>query len=150
MDKVLEYSQDSTVNKLKLLFLLDKMEIPLTENNIIDICTSRNNWINYMDCKEILWQLLVFVVISVISLFATLPLVNKIKKKEHIVPTNLDRVIGKEAEVIKEIRPNHFGEVEIFGSTWTAVSRDEIKVGEKVIVEKIDGVKLIVKKEEKK
>ena len=98
----------------------------------------------------ILWQLLVFVVISVISLFATLPLVNKIKKKEHIVPTNLDRVIGKEAEVIKEICPNHFGEVEIFGSTWTAVSRDEIKVGEKVIVEKIDGVKLIVKKEEKK
>ena len=58
MDKVLEYTQDSTINKLKLLFLLDKMEIPLTENNIIDICTSRNNWINYMDCKEILWQLL--------------------------------------------------------------------------------------------
>ncbi|MBQ2864804.1 MAG: DUF4364 family protein [Clostridia bacterium] len=58
MEKVLEYTQDSTINKLKLLFLLDKMEIPLTENNIIDICTSRNNWINYMDCKEILWQLL--------------------------------------------------------------------------------------------
>ncbi|HBP43837.1 MAG TPA: hypothetical protein DD621_04130, partial [Clostridiales bacterium] len=58
MDKTLEYTQDSTINKLKLLFLLDKMEIPLTENNIIDICTSRNNWINYMDCKEILWQLM--------------------------------------------------------------------------------------------
>ena len=46
MDNVLEYTQDNTINKLKLLFLLDKMEIPLTENNIIDICTSRNNWIN--------------------------------------------------------------------------------------------------------
>ena len=43
MDNVLEYTQDNTINKLKLLFLLDKMEIPLTENNIIDICTSRNN-----------------------------------------------------------------------------------------------------------
>lgn len=58
MNKSLEYSQDSTINKLKLLFLLDKMEIPLTENNIIDISTSRNNWINYMDCKEAIWQLL--------------------------------------------------------------------------------------------
>ena len=46
MDKVLEYTQDSTINKLKLLFLLDKMEIPLTENNIIDICTSRTDKIN--------------------------------------------------------------------------------------------------------
>ena len=58
----MEYNQQqqqekNTVNKLKLLFLLDKMELPLTENNIIDICTSRNEWINYMDCKEILWQL---------------------------------------------------------------------------------------------
>lgn len=58
----MEYNQQqqqekNTVNKLKLLFLLEKMELPLTENNIIDICTSRNEWINYMDCKEILWQL---------------------------------------------------------------------------------------------
>lgn len=53
----MEFVPDSTVNKLKLLFVLDKMEIPLTENNIIDICTSRNAWLNYMDCKEILWQL---------------------------------------------------------------------------------------------
>ena len=52
-----QQQEKNTVNKLKLLFLLDKMELPLTENNIIDICTSRNDWINYMDCKEILWQL---------------------------------------------------------------------------------------------
>ena len=54
----MDFTMDSTVNKLKLLFILDKMEIPLTENSIIDICTSRNTWLNYMDCKEILWQLL--------------------------------------------------------------------------------------------
>ena len=34
------------------------MEIPLTENSIIDICTSRNDWLNYMDCKDLLWQLI--------------------------------------------------------------------------------------------
>ena len=53
----MDFMVDSTTNKLKLLFLLEKMEIPLTENSIIDICTSRNTWLNYMDCKDVLWQL---------------------------------------------------------------------------------------------
>lgn len=50
--------RDSTENKLVVLFVLEKMEIPLTENSILDICSSSNNWVNYMECKEILWQLL--------------------------------------------------------------------------------------------
>lgn len=49
---------DNTVNKLILLFIMDKMEIPLTEDSIIDICTSRNSWLKYMDCKDVMWQLL--------------------------------------------------------------------------------------------
>lgn len=54
----MDFVADSMVNKLILLFVLDKMEIPLTENSIIDICTSRNGWLNYMDCQEVLYQLL--------------------------------------------------------------------------------------------
>lgn len=54
----MEFTPDTTVNKLILLFALDKMEIPLTENNLIEICTSRNNWLNYMEFQEILHQLL--------------------------------------------------------------------------------------------
>lgn len=50
-------SSDSTTNKLILLYVLEKIEIPLSENSILDICSSRNNWINYMECKEILYQL---------------------------------------------------------------------------------------------
>ena len=57
-DNMMEFTPDTTVNKLKLLFVLDKMEIPLTENNIMDICTSQNTWLTYMECKELLWQLL--------------------------------------------------------------------------------------------
>lgn len=39
--------------------MLDKMEIPLTQNSIIDIIT-RDTWLNitYMDCIEIISQLL--------------------------------------------------------------------------------------------
>lgn len=58
MDYKADYKADSTINKLILLFIMDKMEIPLTENSIIDITTSRNNWLNYMDCKDVLWQLI--------------------------------------------------------------------------------------------
>lgn len=54
----MDFVADAMVNKLILLFVLEKMEIPLTENSIIDICTSRNGWLNYMDCKEVLYQLL--------------------------------------------------------------------------------------------
>lgn len=99
---------------------------------------------------SILWQLLVFVVVSVVALFITLPMVRKAKKNRKPVPTNLDRIIGKQAEVTKEIKPNHYGEVQVFGKVWTATSDDSFDVGDKVIVDSIDGVKLIVRKEEEK
>ena len=51
------YIPDAMDNKLIFLFILDKMEIPLTETSIIDICTNQNDWLNYMDCKDIMWQL---------------------------------------------------------------------------------------------
>ncbi len=49
---------DNTTMKLILLFVLEKMEIPLTEDSIIDICTNKNDWLRYMDCKDCMWQLL--------------------------------------------------------------------------------------------
>ena len=54
----MEFEQDNTIHKLKLLFILEKMEIPLTENNIIDLCTSSNDWFTYLDLKEAMYQLL--------------------------------------------------------------------------------------------
>jgi len=54
----MDFIPDSTVKKLILLFVLDRIEIPLTENSIMEICTSRNNWLNYMDCKEALENLI--------------------------------------------------------------------------------------------
>ncbi len=49
---------DAFINKLTLLFVFDKMECSLSENTIIDMCCSSNNWISYMDCKPILNKLL--------------------------------------------------------------------------------------------
>ena len=47
----------AVTNKLIILFCLDKMEMPLTENSVIEICSVKNNWINYMDCLDLLYQL---------------------------------------------------------------------------------------------
>lgn len=49
---------DALINKLILLFVFDKMEVPLSENTIIDMCCSSNSWIAYMDCKPIINTLL--------------------------------------------------------------------------------------------
>ena len=53
----MEFVQDNTLQKIKLLFVLERMEIPLTENNLVDICTSSNNWFTYLDLKEAMYQL---------------------------------------------------------------------------------------------
>ena len=52
------HNLDNTQNKLLLLFVFDKMEIPLSENTLIDLCCQTNNWITYMDCKQALLQLI--------------------------------------------------------------------------------------------
>ena len=94
---------------------------------------------------SVMIQSFVFVVFSVISLIITRPLLKKFKVIK-IEPTNLDRVVGKEAEVISEVKPSKYGEVEVLGTIWTAASKEKLVVGTKVIVEKIEGSKLIVKK----
>lgn len=48
---------DAVTNKLIILFVMEKMEMPLTENSIIEICSVKNGWINYMDCLDLLFQL---------------------------------------------------------------------------------------------
>lgn len=92
-------------------------------------------------------QVLVFVLVSIVTLLVTKPLIKKFRKVE-VIPTNLDRVIGKKGVVIKKISPDEFGEVKVLGTVWTAVSDSDIEVGSNVLVEKIDGVKLIVFEEE--
>ena len=99
--------------------------------------------------ESIIVQSVVFVVVSLLSLILTKPII----KKFNVVqpnPTNSDRFIGKEGDVIKDIKTNEYGEVKIFGEVWTAMSKQNgtLKVGTKVIVKDIEGVKLVVEKKE--
>ena len=49
---------EAFVTKLILLFVFDKMECPLSENTVIDMCCSANDWISYMDSKPVLNKLI--------------------------------------------------------------------------------------------
>lgn len=49
---------ETSINKLILLFVFDKMESALSEQTIVEMCTAGNNWLNYMDCMELLPKLL--------------------------------------------------------------------------------------------
>ncbi len=45
------------VNKLIVLFVFDKMETALSERTVVEMCTAANNWLNYMDCMDLLPRL---------------------------------------------------------------------------------------------
>lgn len=94
-------------------------------------------------------QIGIFVVVSFIALLLTKKFVNKVKNKQ-IIPTNLDRVIGKIGIVTETISPLKIGEVKVDGKRWSAVSDTEIKLNEKVKILSIDGVKLKCQRVEEK
>ncbi|MGN0545837.1 MAG: NfeD family protein [Acutalibacteraceae bacterium] len=92
-------------------------------------------------------QWIIFIAVSVIALIATRPLVRKATKNKR-QPTNADRCIGQTAVVLEEINNiEGKGQVQVNGIPWTARSLDGtvFKKDELVTVERIDGVKLIVK-----
>jgi membrane protein implicated in regulation of membrane protease activity len=62
--------------------------------------------------------------------------------------TNIYALKGKDGKVVKEIPADGKGYVKIGGEEWSAVSANGTKIAkeEKVVIEKVEGNKLIVKK----
>lgn len=89
----------------------------------------------------------IFAIVGIILLLVTRPIVARLKSKDN-AKTNLDRIIGEDAIVTEDITKNTVGEVKIDGKRWSAISKNKCLIGDTVKVLKIDGVKLIVEKEE--
>lgn len=98
-------------------------------------------------------QCIVFVVVSAILLIVTRPIAVKYFNKER-QKTNVELLIGQQALVIEDIDTLHaVGRVEVRGQEWSAKTDDpEGKIAKNtvVVVEGIQGVKLIVKEKEEK
>ena len=94
-------------------------------------------------------EIIVFFVVSTITLIFTRPLVRKLMDRQ-IRKTNTDDFIGKRVKVIKEIDKYDGGEVKINGITYTAILLDDVEetinVDSIVEIITIKGNKLVVKK----
>ncbi len=51
-------SSETSINKLIILFVFDKMESALSERTIVDMCSSSNEWMGYMDCVNVIHKLI--------------------------------------------------------------------------------------------
>ena len=92
-------------------------------------------------------QVIVFVVLSAVSMALIRPIANKILAP-HYAPTNADRVIGTTGLVTEAIdNIEGRGQVNLSGQIWSARSSQTdgvIPAGQEVKVLKIRGVKVIV------
>jgi membrane protein implicated in regulation of membrane protease activity len=92
-------------------------------------------------------QMIVFIAVSIVMLICLRPISRKLVKSKA-EKTNVDGLIGKEVLITKEVNNIHSsGEGKVGGSVWTVRSSDDsvIKENEVAVIEKIEGVKLIVK-----
>lgn len=96
--------------------------------------------------ENVIAQVIIFIVLSTVLLFATKPFVEKITRKDD--KTNTFSIVGKVAKVIKPIEPiEGTGQIKVEGDVWSAKSYNDtfIEQDTEVIIERIDGVKAIVK-----
>ncbi|WP_044958375.1 NfeD family protein [Butyrivibrio sp. WCD2001] len=94
-------------------------------------------------------QIVVFILVSIVMLLLVRPVSVRLLGG-RIVKTNIDAVPGRKVTVSKDIdNIKETGAVILDGTTWNARSMDDevnISSGETVIIEKVEGNKLIVKK----
>ncbi len=96
---------------------------------------------------NIVIQVIVFLLVSVLTLVYTRPIATKVLKIGS-TKTNVSSLIGEKGVVTKAIEAFNTGQVKVKGQVWTAKGETletAIAVGEEIVVTHIEGVKLIVK-----
>ena len=93
----------------------------------------------------LVWQILLFLIISSVLLIFTRPVAVK-KLKIGSVKTNAESIVGSTALTMSEITADDKGQVKINGQIWTAApaAEEPIPAETKVLIEKIEGVTLYV------
>ncbi|NLV22784.1 MAG: NfeD family protein [Syntrophomonadaceae bacterium] len=93
------------------------------------------------------WQLLIFAFFTLIFIIFTRPLAIKFFKTKDTI-SNVKALVGQHGISTTDIQPLQYGQVKVNGEIWTAIAESEIKSGTRIVVNDIDGVKLIVNQAE--
>jgi membrane protein implicated in regulation of membrane protease activity len=89
-------------------------------------------------------QALGFLAAAVVALVFVRPVITKLQGEKPETMTNAAAMVGKDAFVTEEVS-QVAGYVKIQGESWSArTGKGTKEVGSKVVIEKIDGVTLIV------
>jgi membrane protein implicated in regulation of membrane protease activity len=85
-------------------------------------------------------QIIIFAIVSVISIFTIRPLFKKIISKNKTVKSNIDALINEEGIVMEKIAPFKNGFIKVQGEVWLANSKQEVfEIGDKVKIKEITG-----------
>lgn len=93
-------------------------------------------------------ELIVFVVISGVSLFGLRPLMHRFLNKEKR-STNVDEFIGKTVTIL-DVNGDGYPEVKVNGLIWRVTNikeEEKLVVGDKATILKIEGNRLVVRKD---
>lgn len=108
-------------------------------------------WVLYEFNAPFIVQIIAFIGVTAVLLYFTKPLVKKYLKVGS-TRTNADSLIGEMGIVTEDIDTiKAQGQLEIRGQIWSAKTRNEELIPKDTVVEilAIEGVKLVVKKENK-
>ena len=86
---------------------------------------------------NIYWQLLLFAVFTLISLFWVRPFAQRyLHKDEDNRVSNADALMGRQGRVVEAVKADGFGRVQIDGDIWKAVTNEpqDIPAGKNVRV----------------
>lgn len=92
---------------------------------------------------DVYWQLLVFVIISIVCLAFIRRLVKRFVKV-RTTPTNIDSHVGARAKLLKDVS-NGRSEIIINDITWTVAIEDELKAGAEIILTGLAGNKFLAR-----
>ena len=95
-----------------------------------------------MAVESVLYQGYFFVILAAILLASTRKFSKKILEKKD---GSVDRIVGSIVEV-KGIGQNENYEIYFDGKHWLGKSDEELQIGDKVKILKIEGIKLVLKK----
>ena len=103
------------------------------------------------EVKDLLIQVLAFLIVSLVSFIIFKIAFNKKLKRMKKGKTNLNALIGERCLVVEDISNIHVkGMVNLRGAVWSALASDDndvIEEGTIVVVDRVDGVKLVCSRE---